>query len=155
MIPIYALAHRIGWSDQLYGLVLVSVSMLMPVSVFMMTGFMRLIGSEIYEAGSVDGASEWKLYWRIALPLTAPSLSATATFLFVMVWNDLMMPMLLIDSKTKLTLPLAILQFRGEYVTNYPVLMAGVVITALPMVFLFVFLQRFFIAGLTSGSVKG
>ncbi|MFC0211731.1 carbohydrate ABC transporter permease [Paenibacillus chartarius] len=155
MLPIYALAHKLGFSDQLGGLVLVSAAMLMPVSVFMLTGFMRLIGRDILEAASTDGAGEWTMYWRMAVPLAAPSLAATATFLFVIVWNDLLMPMLLINGKSKLTLPLAILQFRGEYVTNYPVLLTGVVMTALPMTLLFMFLQRFFVAGLAAGSVKG
>lgn len=155
MLPIYSLAHKLGWSDQLYGLILISVAMLMPVSVFMMAGFMKLLSREILEAGSMDGAGEWTLYTRFALPLSAPSIAATATFLFVMVWNDLLIPMLMINGKSKLTLPLAILQFRGEFVTNYPMLLTGVVVTALPMVVLFIFLQRYFVAGITAGSLKG
>ncbi|UUZ92830.1 carbohydrate ABC transporter permease [Paenibacillus sp. P25] len=103
MLPIYSLAHQLGWSDRLYGLILISAAMLLPVSVFMLTGFMRLISREILEAGSIDGAGEWTLYWRVALPLSAPSLAATATFLLVMVWNDLLIPMLLLNSKSKLT----------------------------------------------------
>jgi raffinose/stachyose/melibiose transport system permease protein len=155
MLPIYSLTHKLGWSDSLYGLILVSVAMLMPLTVFMLKGFMQVLSKEILEAGSIDGAGEWKLYSRIALPLSAPSLAATATFLFVMVWNDLLIPMLLINSKSKLTLPLAMLQFRGEYVTDYPMLLTGVVITAAPMVVLFLFLQRYFVAGVMAGSLKG
>ncbi|WNR46808.1 carbohydrate ABC transporter permease [Paenibacillus roseipurpureus] len=155
MLPIYSLTHKLGWSDDLYGLVLVSVAMLMPLTVFMLKGFMQVLNKEILEAGSIDGASEWKLYARIALPLSAPSLAATATFLFVMVWNDLLIPMLLINSKSKLTLPLAMLQFRGEYMTDYPMLLTGVVITAVPMVVMFLFLQRYFVAGVMAGSLKG
>lgn len=155
MLPIYALAHKMGWSDTLIGLILVSTAMLMPLSVFMLRGFMQLLGKEILEAGSIDGAGEWTLYRRIALPLSAPSLAATATFLFVMVWNDLLIPMLLLNGKSKLTLPLAMLQFRGEYVTNYPMLLTGVVITAAPMVVMFLLLQRHFVAGVMAGSLKG
>ncbi|MEC0231100.1 carbohydrate ABC transporter permease [Paenibacillus alba] len=155
MLPIYSLTHKLGWSDSLYGLILVSVAMLMPLSVFMLKGFMQVLSTEILEAGSIDGANEWKLYSRIALPLSAPSLAATATFLFVMVWNDLLIPMLLINSKSKLTLPLAMLQFRGEYVTDYPMLLTGVVLTAAPMVVMFLLLQRYFVAGVMAGSLKG
>ncbi|SFK95204.1 raffinose/stachyose/melibiose transport system permease protein [Paenibacillus sp. 1_12] len=155
MLPIYALARILGWSDSLYGLIIISISMLLPVSVFMLTGFMRLLSKEILEAGTIDGAGEWTLYTRIAIPLSAPSLAATATFLFVMVWNDLLIPMLLLNSKDKLTLPLAMLQFRGEYVTDYPMLLTGVVVTSIPMVLLFLFLQRFFVAGVMAGSLKG
>ncbi|OXM87420.1 carbohydrate ABC transporter permease [Paenibacillus rigui] len=155
MLPIYTLAHKLGWSDQLPGLILISAAMLMPVSVFMLAGFMKLLSKEILEAGSMDGAGEWTLFTRFALPLSAPSIAATATFLFVMVWNDLLIPMLMINGKSKLTLPLAMLQFRGEFVTNYPMLLTGVVVTALPMVLLFLFLQKYFVAGITAGSLKG
>ncbi|WP_244208961.1 ABC transporter permease subunit [Paenibacillus ferrarius] len=79
---------------------------------------MQVLSAEILEAGSIDGANEWRVYSRIALPLSTPSLAETATFLFVMVWNDLLIPMLLINSKWKLKLSLAMLQFRGEYVTH-------------------------------------
>ncbi|SEK99740.1 carbohydrate ABC transporter permease [Paenibacillus sp. OK003] len=155
MLPIYSLTRTLGWSDSLTGLIVVSAAMLMPVSVFMLTGFMRMLNTEILEAGSMDGASEWRLYTRIALPLAAPSLAATATFLLVMVWNDLLIPMLMLSSKSKLTLPLALMQFRGEYVTNYPMMLTGVLVTAIPMIVLFILLQRYFVAGLTAGSLKG
>lgn len=155
MLPIYALTRSLGWSDSLAGLVIVTTAMLLPVSVFMLTGYMRMLPSEILEAGSIDGASEWRLYARIALPLAAPSLAATAIFLLVMVWNDLLMPMLMLSSKSKLTLPLVLLQFRGEYVTQYPMLLMGVLVTAIPIVVLFVVLQRYFVAGLAAGSLKG
>ncbi|MNW66379.1 L-arabinose transport system permease protein AraQ [compost metagenome] len=72
-----------------------------------------------------------------------------------MVWNDLLIPMLMLSSKSKLTLPLALMQFRGEYVTNYPMMLTGVLVTAIPMIVLFLLLQRYFVAGLTAGSLKG
>ncbi|MBB3112305.1 ABC-type glycerol-3-phosphate transport system permease component [Paenibacillus phyllosphaerae] len=73
----------------------------------------------------------------------------------VIVWNDLLFPMLLLTGKDKMTLPLALLQFRGEYVTDYPVLLSGAVLTSLPLVAMFVFLQRYFITGALAGSLKG
>ncbi|AEI43482.1 carbohydrate ABC transporter permease [Paenibacillus mucilaginosus] len=155
MLPIYALVHRLGWTDEHGGLILVTAALLLPLTVFLLTGFMGLLSKEILEAASIDGAGEWTLYTRFALPLSAPSLAAAAAFLFVMVWNDLLLPMLLLNGKSKLTLPLAMLQFRGEYVTDYPMLLTGVVVTSLPMALLFIFLQRFFVAGMTAGSLKG
>ncbi|WP_308858092.1 carbohydrate ABC transporter permease [Paenibacillus sp. R14(2021)] len=155
MLPIYSLSHKLGWTDHHYGLMLVSVALLMPVSVFMIAGFMKLLSHEIMEAASIDGAGEWQLYARFALPLSAPSIAAAATFLFVLVWNDLLIPMLMLNGKSKLTLPLAMLQFRGEFVTNYPMLLTGVVVTAIPMTVMFLFLQRYFVAGMMAGSLKG
>ncbi|MEV5029353.1 carbohydrate ABC transporter permease [Paenibacillus sp. LPE1-1-1.1] len=155
MIPIYTFVQKLGWSNSLTGLIIVSASVLLPLSVFMLSGFMKTLPKEILEAGEIDGAGEWTLLARIALPLSAPYLAATAAFLFVIVWNDLLFPMLLLNGKDKLTLPLAMLQFRGEYITDYPVLLAGVVVTALPMIALFIFLQRYFISGALAGSLKG
>jgi raffinose/stachyose/melibiose transport system permease protein len=155
MLPIYSLVRKLGWSDHLSGLILVSAAMLLPLTVFMLTGFMRMLNQEILEASSIDGGGEWTLYWRMALPLSAPSLAACSTFLFVMVWNDLLLPLLMINSTGKLTLPLALMQFRGEYVTSYTTLLAGVVLAALPITVLFVFLQKYFVEGMTAGAVKG
>ncbi|WP_228745007.1 carbohydrate ABC transporter permease [Paenibacillus sp. S150] len=155
MLTIYTLVQKLYLSDRLLGLILISTALLLPLTVFMLTGFMKLLSREMIEAGSLEGCGEWGLYWRIAIPLAAPSLATAATFLLVMVWNDLLIPMLLLNGKSNLTLPLAMLQFRGEYVTNYPLLLTGVAVTALPLVLLFLFLQRYFVAGLTEGALKG
>ncbi|GAB6926257.1 carbohydrate ABC transporter permease [Paenibacillus sp. JCM 10914] len=155
MIPIYSMLQRLGWTNSHMGLILVTVSVLLPLSVFMLTGFMKTLPKEILEAGEIDGAGEYRLLARIVFPLCAPYLAATSAFLFVIVWNDLLFPMLLLVGKDKLTLPLALLQFRGEYMTDYPLLMTGVLVTALPMILLFIFLQRYFITGALAGSLKG
>jgi raffinose/stachyose/melibiose transport system permease protein len=91
----------------------------------------------------------------VAVPLSFPSLAATAIFLFVMHWNDLLYPLLFIDDPAKRTLPLALLDFQGEYLTDYPLLFTGVVGASLPMVLAYAFLQRHFVPGITEGSVKG
>ncbi|URN95202.1 MAG: carbohydrate ABC transporter permease [Candidatus Pristimantibacillus lignocellulolyticus] len=155
MIPIYSLLQKLGWSNSHLGLILVSTSVLLPLSVFMLNGFMKTLPKEILEAGEIDGAGEWRLLLRIVFPLSAPYVATTAAFLFVIVWNDLLFPMLLLSGKDKLTLPLALLQFKGEFMTDYPLLMTGVLVTAFPMIILFVFLQRYFISGSLAGSLKG
>jgi ABC-type sugar transport system, permease component len=155
MIPLYSLLQQLGWSNSLTALVLVTVSVLLPLSVFMLTGFMKTLPRELLEAGEIDGAGHWTTLLRIVFPLSAPFLAATAAFLFVIVWNDLLFPMLLINGKDKLTLPLALLRFRGEYITDYPLLLTGVVVTAVPIVALFIFLQRYFVSGALAGSLKG
>jgi len=155
MIPIYSLLRDLHLTNSHVGLILVTLTILLPLSVFMLTGFVKTLPKELMEAGEIDGASELRLYVQIVVPLMAPFLATTAAFLFVIVWNDLLFPMLLIVEKSKLTLPLALMQFKGEYMTNYPLLMTGVVVTALPMIILFIFLQRFFIAGALAGSLKG
>jgi len=155
MIPIYTLVAKLGLTNSLVGLIAVSASVFMPVAVFILAGFMKSMPKEMIEAAAIDGANEWRVYYQVVLPITLPSLSASAIFLSVMVWNDLLYPLLFINSNSKKTLPLALLQFQGEYLTNYSMIFAGVIIASAPMVIAYVFLQRYFVAGVTAGSVKG
>ncbi|GAB7052787.1 carbohydrate ABC transporter permease [Catenuloplanes indicus] len=155
MIPQYVQFDRLGLRDSLLGLMLINVVVTLPVAVFILSGFMRTLPRELFEAAALDGAGPWAAYRRVAVPLSLPSLAATAIFLLVMHWNDLLYPLLFIDDPAKRTLPLALLDFSGEYLTDYPLLFTGVVIASVPMVLLYAFLQRWFVAGITAGAVKG
>jgi raffinose/stachyose/melibiose transport system permease protein len=151
----YALFKSVHLTNSLLGLIVVNMAVTMPIAVFILTGFMKTLPKELFEAGVVDGAGPWRLYRSIAIPLSLPSLAAVAIFLFVMHWNDLYYPLLFITDESKWTLPRTLTQLRGEFLTDYPALFAGVVIASAPMVAAYVFLQRWFVAGLTSGAVKG
>lgn len=155
MIPQYTLFHRIGLTDTLLGLVIVNCVVTTPIAVFILGGFMKTLPRQIFESAEMDGASLWTQFARMAVPLSAPSLAATAIFLFVMHWNDLLYPLLFIQDQSLQTLPLRLLGFKGEYLTNYPLLFTGVVVASAPMVVAYVFLQRYFVAGITAGAVKG
>ncbi|MEU7315781.1 carbohydrate ABC transporter permease [Streptomyces sp. NPDC007083] len=154
MIPQFVLFDVLGLTDSLAGLVLINIVSTLPVAVFILAGFMRTLPREIYEAAALDGVGPWRTYRSIALPLSLPSLAATAIFLLVIHWNELLYPLLFINDPDKRTLPLALLNFQGEFLTNYPLLFTGVVVASLPLVVGYIFLQRFFIAGMTAGSVK-
>jgi len=155
MIPQRVLVEVLGLLDSLLALVLINVTVGLPVATFILGGFMRTLPAELYEAAALDGAGNWRTYSRIALPLSAPSLAATTIFLFVIQWNDLLYPLLLIQSPDKQTLPLALIGFQGEFLTNYPLLFTGVVVASVPLVVAYLFLQRYFVAGLTAGATKG
>ncbi|MET0863145.1 MAG: carbohydrate ABC transporter permease [Nakamurella sp.] len=155
MIPQYVIFKQIGLTNSLVGLVLINIAVTCPVAIFIMTGFLKTLPTELFEAAEIDGAGQWRTYQSIALPLAAPSVAAVAIFLFVMHWNDLLYPLLFITDPAKATLPKALLDFKGEYTTNYPVLFAGVLIASAPMVIAYVFLQRYFVAGITAGATKG
>lgn len=88
-------------------------------------------------------------------PLTRPALATVATFSFVITWNDLLFPLLFLKTDVNKTLPLALLEFRGQYLTDYPLLFSGVIVATIPMLVAYVFLQRYVIEGMTAGSVKG
>ena len=155
MVPQFVLFDLLGLTDSLLGLVVVQSVTGLPIAVFILTGFMRTLPRELFEAADLDGASPWRTFRSIVLPLSTPSLAAAAIFLLVISWNDLLYPLLLITDPAKRTLPLTLLGFTGEYLTDYPLLFTGVVLASAPLALAYVFLQRWFVAGLTAGSVKG
>lgn len=155
MVPQFVLFDLLGLTDSLVGLAIVQTVTGLPVAVFILTGFMRTLPRELFEAADTDGAGPWRVFRSIVLPLSTPSLAAAAIFLLVISWNDLLYPLLFITDPARRTLPLALLGFTGEYLTDYPLLFTGVVVASLPLALAYVVLQRWFVAGLTAGSVKG
>lgn len=155
LVPIYYLFRDLGLTNSFTGLILINVTTTLPISIFILTAFFREVSREMYEASEVDGASPLRIYRSIALPLSRPAMGATAIFLFVINWNDLLWPLLLIQQAEKKTLPLAMLAYRGEYFVSFSMLFTAVMVASLPMVIMYLFMQRSFIAGLTAGAVKG
>lgn len=155
MVPVYLLMVRLHLLDSLLGLIVVYVTFAQPFSIFVISGFMRTIPVPLIEAAKIDGAHEMQILRKIFVPLSIPSLVTVFIFNFVSVWNDLTWPLLFVRSDQAKTLPIALLRFQGEFTTNYPVLFSGVIMAVLPMLILYLFLQRYFVEGLTVGAVKG
>ena len=155
IIPIYLLFVKLHLTNSLLGLVLVNVALTLPISIFILTTFFRELPKEMFEVANIDGAGLWRNYRSIALPLAKPAVGATAIFLFVICWNDLLYPLMLITQLDKKTLPLAMIDFRGEYLIQYNMIFTAIVVASLPMIVMFLMFQRSFIAGLTQGAVKG
>lgn len=155
LVPIYYIFRDLGLTNSFFGLILINITTTLPISIFILTAFFREISRDMYEASEVDGASPLRIYRSIALPLSRPAMGATAIFLFVINWNDLLWPLLLIQESDKKTLPLAMLAYRGEYFVSFSMLFTAVMVASLPMVIMYLMMQRSFIAGLTAGAVKG
>jgi raffinose/stachyose/melibiose transport system permease protein len=155
LVPIFILFNDLQLTNKLSGIVLINVVTTLPISVFILTAFFRELPKEMYEASEVDGASPLRVYRSIALPLSRPAMGATAIFLFVITWNELLFPLLLITDNEKRTLPLALLSFRGEFFSNYSMIFTAVMVASIPMVAMYLMMQRSFISGLTAGAVKG
>ena len=155
IIPIYLLFVKLHLNNSLIGLILVNVAVTLPISIFILTAFFRDLPREMIEASGIDGAGMWRTYRSIALPLSKPAMGATGIFLFVICWNDLLYPLMLITQSDKKTLPLTLIDFRGEYATSYSMLFTAIMVASIPMVLMYIFMQKSFVAGLTAGAVKG
>jgi raffinose/stachyose/melibiose transport system permease protein len=155
IIPIFTLFVKLGLNNSLIGLILVNIALTLPISVFIISAFFKDLPKEMFEVASIDGANHWRVYRSIAMPLARPAIGATSIFLFVICWNDLLYPLMLINELEKKTLPLILIDYRGEFATSYSMLFTAILFASIPMVLMYVFAQKSFIAGLTAGAVKG
>jgi len=153
LAPLYELIYRMHMVDSYAGLIVPSA-----VSVFGMFLFrqsMLQVPDELLQAARIDGCSEVGLFWRIAMPVSRPMIGAFCLIAFMGTWNSFLWPLIILHSQELYTLPLGINQMVGVYKEDYGALMAGTLLSVLPVVVLFFALQREFIAGLTAGAVKG
>lgn len=155
IIPIFLLFNKLHLTNSLTGLILVNIALTLPISIFIITAFIKDLPREMFEVASIDGAGPLRTYFSIALPLARPAIGATAIFLFVITWNDLLYPLMLITREDKKTLPLTLIDFKGEYLTQYSMIYTAILVASLPMIIMYIAFQRSFIAGLTQGAVKG
>ena len=146
------LATRFGDDDTLWGVILPAVAT--PTGVFLLRQYMLTIPDELIEAARMDNASEWRIYWKIILPLSAPALAVLAIFSFMWRWNDFLWPLIVLSKSEKFTLQLALNSFQGELNTQWHYLLAMTVITLIPISLVFAFLQKYIATGIASAGVK-
>jgi raffinose/stachyose/melibiose transport system permease protein len=139
--------------DTLWALILVYTAMSIPLGVTLMMTYFRTVPAELKEAARVDGASEWTTF-TIVLPLVRPGLAAVATVTMLPIWNDLWFPLILAPSKANQTVTLGVQQFVGQFLNDYPALLAALTLGAVPLVLLFAVFSRQFIRGLSAGYGK-
>ncbi len=154
IIPIYLEIIKLGLYDSLLAMVLPSIAFAIPLSVLVLTNFIRDVPRELFESMRVDGASEWQLLWRLAFPLTRPALTTVTIYQGVLIWNNFLLPLVLTQSPDKRTLPLALWSFQGQYSVNVPAVLASVMLTALPILVLYVVGRRQLVSGLSGGISK-
>ena len=126
----------------------------LPSTVFILTGFLRTLPSELEESARIEGASELRTMWSVMLPLARPAMIIAGIQNAVPIWNDFFFPLVFVTSESRKTLPQGLTNFMGEYNTDWGVLFAGLTLAALPIMLCYVALSRQFIAGLTQGAVK-
>jgi raffinose/stachyose/melibiose transport system permease protein len=154
IIPVYLIIIRLKLYDSLLAIILPSIAFAIPLSVLVLTNFIRDVPKELFESMRVDGASEWVTLWRLAFPLTRPALVTVSIYNGLAVWNGFLLPLILTQSPSKRTLPLALWTFQGQYGVNVPAVLASVTLTTLPILILYAIGRRQLLSGLTAGFSK-
>jgi multiple sugar transport system permease protein len=154
LIPFYKVLKTLGLIDTHLGLIVVYISFAIPFCTWMMLGFFQGIPKELDEAANIDGCGKIRTFVQIILPLSLPGLAATAIYSLIVGWNEYMFAFILTTSETMKTLPVGIGQLNGFYKIVWNDLMAASIVSSLPLIILFLFLQKYFISSLTAGAVK-
>lgn len=156
IVPQFELATNLRMVNRLWGLIPFYAAWVIPFSTFMIKGFMENIPNEIMEASWIDGADVWTVYAKIALPLASPAIASVSIFNFLTAWEEYPWANTVINDNNLRTLPIAIAGFFGQHqFTQWGYVFAMSVLTLVPVVLIFIFCQKFFVQGLTAGSVKG
>lgn len=153
MAPLYELIYRLGLVDTYMGLVIPGAVSIFGIFLFRQS--ILQVPSELLDAGRIDGCSEFRLYWDVVMPVSRPMVGAFCLISFMGNWNSFLWPQIILHHSDRFTLPIALNQMVGLYAQQYGTLMAGTFLSVLPVVILFMLLQKEFVAGLTAGAVKG
>ena len=153
MIPLFVVMNQIGLINHYSSVILPAI--FRPFAVFLLVQQMRTIPPDYMDAARIDGAGVWRIWRQVMLPLCAPSLATLAVTNFMDSWNDYLWPLLMLTDKAKMTLPIALSTLNGQYDTEYNVMMAGSLISMIPIILIYIFAQKYFKHGLMAGGVKG
>lgn len=153
MAPMYELIYRLGLVDTFFGLIIPGAVSVFGIFLFRQS--MLQIPDELLQAGRIDGCSEFRLYWDIVVPISRPMIGAFCLVSFMGSWNNFLWPQIILQTQERFTLPIALNQMVGLYQREYGTLMAGTLLSILPVVVLFFLFQKEFISGLAAGAVKG
>ena len=153
MIPLFVVMNRLGLIDSYASVML--PSMFKPFAVFLLVQQMKTIPNDYIDAARIDGAGLFQTYRKVALPLCIPTLATLAVTTFMESWNDYLWPLLMLTDRNKMTLPIALSTLNGQYSTEYNVLMAGSLISMIPIIIIYIAAQKQFKSGLMAGGIKG
>lgn len=155
IIPLYVLLVKLGLANTHLGYILPQINGGLALGIFLLKTFFDDLPKELEESARIDGCGRLRVYWHIALPLAKPAIAVLAIFNILNVWNEYLLAMLVLSDKGLMPLQRGLMVFQGAHITQYPLLMAGIIITIAPVVALYLFLQKYIIQGITAGAVKG
>lgn len=153
MLPLFLMLRELGLINTYWGVIIPGLASIFGI--FLIRQYALAIPDDLIDAARIDGASEFRIYWSVILPVVRPILATLAIWTFLSTWNDFMWPLIVLSDDSMFTLPVALANLSGERVQDMELMMAGSVLTVLPVLLVFMFLQRYYVEGITMGSVKG
>jgi raffinose/stachyose/melibiose transport system permease protein len=155
IMPVYLVIRQMKLIDSLFAVIVVQTAFGIAGSTLILRGFFLSVPVELQDAASIDGCTDFGFFWRILLPLVRPALAAVAALTMIVSWNDLLTPLVLLNSDKLWTLPLGTMQFQGQYSSDLALTAAFITLSALPAIVFYIFAERQIVAGLTAGALKG
>lgn len=155
VLPLAILLKNFGWVNTYIGLILPYAALGTPFAIVILKSFMEDAPRELFEAARVDGCNAWQTYWHVALPLVRPALVFVTIWQFIVTWNEFFLALIVLTKSEMKTLTIVPMQYSGLYMANPGALFAALTLIALPLILLYVLVQRAFVRGLTAGAVKG
>jgi len=152
MLPVFLLLNKLGLLNSYFGIILPGMASIFGI--FLIRQYLQSIPDSLLEAARIDGASDFMIYWRIILPLARPVLVTLALFTFMGTWNDFLWPLIVMTREEMYTLPVALANLLGEHLLDLELMMAGSVVTIMPVLIVFMFLQKYYIQGILLGGLK-
>lgn len=155
IVPLFTMLRTVGMTDSILGIIPPYVAFGLPLQVLILQAFFRRVPRELIEAARIDGAGDLRIFFRLVIPLSVPALVTVAILDGVATWNELFLALSLLSSEENRTIPLGLLNFQGQFATNYTGLAAGILIAVIPILVLYMLLQKYIVGGLTAGATKG
>lgn len=155
VIPLYVIFSHMGLRDSINVLILVYLAQTLPVALYMLRSYFKTLPLEMENAGLIDGCTRFGVIWRIIIPLSAPALASVALYTFMIAWNEFLFAFMFLDTPDKFTLSRGVVQLAGSVHLSKQLVMAASVLVTLPILFLFLFFERYLVRGMTSGAMKG
>lgn len=154
IIPVYYLIVQMGLYDTLLALILPSIAFAIPLTLLILTNFLRELPEALFESMRMDGATEWKILMKLVLPLSRPALATVGVYQALQVWNGFLFPLVLTQSASTRVIPLSLWSFQGQFGVDVPAVLAAVVLSVLPMLAAYIVARRQLVSGLTAGFGK-
>jgi raffinose/stachyose/melibiose transport system permease protein len=154
-VPLYILLNKLHLRNTALGYILAMVNVGLSTSIFLLKTFFDKMPTELEDAARIDGCSKLGIWWNVALPLAKPVLAVVVVLNALNVWNEYILALIIFDSRALMPLQVALMTFQGEFITRYPLLMAGLTIAALPIIIVYLLMQKYIVKGVTAGAVVG